>query len=173
MSESFAEDLGYLAKVTLITLMLLSLVVIYKQKVMEGIILITFCIQCLLIWILITKFYLFENITIFNYEPKSKKFNNYLRLIGTIILFIIAISLIFRAVVIIQHSIINYGSIKSNFHFEIIVSAIIGISLLIVFLFLIVFRRNTLKNINLTATTTAIFIGLLAIMLNTHISHNF
>ncbi len=147
MSASFMEDLEYLGKVLLFTFVFLSMLVIYNQKVVEGIILISFCCQFGLLWILIKDYWSSENIPTLKRlsSNENNRYINYLHLIITIFLFFFAIYFIFRAVAILQHSIINYGSIKTSFYSDIIIAAIIGFCAMVTFVILVLVGNKYLK----------------------------
>ncbi len=142
MTASFVDDLKYLVKVLLFTFIILSFVVIYNNKTIEGIILITFCCQILLIWSLFEDFEPFEILGYMNKYSDSHKFNSYLYLLLPISLLITAIIFIFRAIVIAQYSFIIYGSIRSDLYFEIIFSASLGSMMFILFMLLSVYRKK-------------------------------
>ena len=134
----------YLVKVLLFTFIILSFVVIYNNKIIEGIILITFCCQILLIWSLFENFEPSEILGYMNKDSNSdsNKFNSYLYLVLPISLLITAIIFIFRAIVIAEYSFIIYGSIRSDLYFEIIFSASLGSMMFILFMLLTVYRKK-------------------------------
>jgi hypothetical protein len=136
MSSSILEDLEYLGKVLILTFMLLSCVVIYNQKYIEGIILITLCCQIFLIWALINQFGISEIFESIKVESNSNNMGWVAYLLILIISLIAALFYLFRAIVIAQQSIINYGVVKSNFYNDIFIAAVIGSITLIIFIVL-------------------------------------
>jgi uncharacterized membrane protein len=153
MSESFGKDLEYLAQVTLLTFIILSLVVIYNQKIAEGIILLTFCIQLLLIWLIFEKYDTAELIKVFSFNtnPKLKEGNSYFPFLGVFGLFIAGLILLFRGLVLAQHSIITFNEIQADRYFEIMVFSIVGLVIVILAVILYITRlklEKKNKNIN-------------------------
>ena len=173
MAGSFIKDLEYLGKVLLLTFLVLSCIVIYKQHVIEGIILITFCFQIILLWLMVQRYSFPENIGINNLTTKSKQTIKYLHIIGCFFLFIVAIIFLFRALVIVQHSVINYGSIKNNLYPDIYFAVIIGSIILVIFFILISYGNKLLKKNRLDVIAATFISGFSIFMLNNHIFHNF
>ena len=143
MPGSVLEDLAYIAKITLITLICLSFAVMFNGKIVEGIILLSFSIQLILIWLLDSKFELPEELTNKFKFKKITRSNNIIKLIAQILLFIIGLWFLFRAITIIQHSLINYGFVKINFYYDIIIASIIGVILIIILL--VITFKNSIK----------------------------
>ena len=150
MPGSFTEDLEYLGKILLITFILLSLVVLYNQKILEGIIMISFCFQILLLWLMVQKFDLSSDLPKIFPVERSKKNIKYLLIIVMGVLFVLSISLIFRAIALVQHSLENYGMIKSDYTYDILLASILGIIILVIFFVqLFLSRRYLKKKINI------------------------
>ena len=149
MPDSFINDMEYIAKVILFTFILLSLLVIYKQKVLEGIILLTFCIQLFLIWLLIKKYDQYDIYSSLKFQTNFNKERNVLYTIGLASLFIIGIGFLFRGIAIAQHSIINYGVVESEFQNDIIAPIIIGSIAIVIFIALNVYINQTKKKTKL------------------------
>lgn len=156
MSNSFDDDLEYLVTVINLTLVFLSLAVIYKQKVMEGIILLSFSCQFFLFWLLIKKYNLFKDIELVIQIPKLKKSVYYLNLAGCIGLFIVGIIFLFRALAIVQHSYINYNNIRTEFNYDILFSVVIGFTFIAIFFILFVTGKKFLKKNEINPSPTAI-----------------
>jgi hypothetical protein len=173
MPDSFLGDIEYLGKVMLITFILLSLMVIYNQKVVEGIILLTFAIQITLIWLLANKYDLKEFIEVLGETSANDMTKRYIYLIGLSILFIVALSFIFRAIIIAQKSINDYGLIKTTFHQDIIFAAVIGTIVIIIFILTYFIGKKIFKNPGQPLAVPGVLFGILAFMSNTHIFHNF
>ena len=145
MSESFGEDLLYLAKVILFTFLMVSILAIYQQKVFEGLILLTSVCQIILIWYLVEQYNL--NDVIMGSTPFSYKSRKYMYLAILTILFIIALFFIFRGIIIVQQSFDNYGQIKTSLYFDISVAILIGILILILFILFYFFGKKLFKNL--------------------------
>ncbi len=173
MPDSFLSDIEYLGKVMLITFILLSLMVIYNQKVVEGIILLTFAIQITLIWILAKKYDLKEFIEVIGETTANDMPKRYIYLIALSILFIVALSFIFRAIIIVQKSINNYGLIKTTYHQDILFAAVVGTIIIILFILTYFIGKKIFKNPGQQLAVPGILFGILAFMSNTHIFHNF
>lgn len=163
MPATFYEDIEYLGKVILITFMLVSGLVIYNQKILEGIILLTFCVQIFLLWSILKKHDLSEIFSLQNSETKPYEMQRYLHMCVSIILFIIALFYLFRALAIIQQSFINYGTIKTSWYDEIYFTSIIGIIIFIIFIALIVFGKKYFNKINARILLPIVFIRILFI----------
>ncbi len=173
MSNFILEDLEYLGKVLLLTFMLLSGLVIYNQKIVEGLILISICCQILIIWILINKYGRAELIKFIKPTSTSDSSGKYVYVLTLIILFIIALSYLFRAVVIAQKSVISYGIIKTSFYNDIIFAVVIGAIILVVFIIIMVGGKRLLNKTDPRSLLPIVITGFLNLMLNNHIFHNF
>lgn len=140
MTSSYSEDMVYLGKIVLLTLIVLSLVVIYNNKLLEGIILMSFCFQLLLFWLLMDKYTLPENFIIYS---KIKKFRSPGDLLNSVILFIffiLALIFIFRAIAIIQFSFTTHGLIKPEYYNNIFFAGGIGSVFIIVFVLIVIIK---------------------------------
>jgi len=126
MSGSFKEDLEYLGKILLMSFFIASLIVIYNQKFLEGIILFSLACQILILWILVEKYDLLENITTIESNSSTATDRIYLYLVAMIITFITGLFFIFRAIIMIQQSFSTYGSIKYNLYDNIIIDGVVG-----------------------------------------------
>ena len=157
MPATFYEDIEYLGKVILLTFMLVSGLVIYNQKFLEGIILLSFCVQIFLLWSILKKHDISEIFSLQNPKTKPYEMQRYLHLSVSIILFIIALFYLFRALAIIQQSFINYGTIKTSWYDEIYFTSIIGIIIFIIFIALIVFGKKYFDRINTRILLPIIF----------------
>lgn len=173
MSDSFLEDIEYLGKVILITLILLSLMVIYNNKVFEGIILLTFAIQIILIWILSKKYELRDLLDSIASTSAANRAKRYGHLVLLSILFVVALSYIFRAIIIAQESINNFGLISSSYHQDIMFAMVLGVLFFIIFTITYIVGRKIFSNNNQQLAVPAVLFGVLFLMLNTHIFHNF
>jgi hypothetical protein len=153
MPGSFYDDLAYIGKIILITLIVLSIAIIYNGKLMEGIILLSFSIQLILIWLLDKK-YEFPRHFLLDFTTKPpQRMGNYTKIILLSIFFIVGLLFIFRAIAIIQHSISNYGIIKSDFNFDIILAGTIGgICFILLVLLILLNFKQTKKKINFKIT---------------------
>jgi len=173
MTKSFLEDLLYLAKVTLVTFFILSLLVIYNQRFLEGLILLTFVCQLLLIWILMEKYDLSELLSSIAETSSALKNKRYLHLVVLAVTFVAGFLYLFRAIVIAQQSLMNHGIIKSNLYTDILIAGALGAIILVSFLVLY-FVGNKFFNRSKTQIMlpTSLF-WILIIMWNIHISHNF
>jgi hypothetical protein len=134
MTKSFTEDVVYLGKIILLTLIVLSLVVIYNNKLMEGIFLISLCCQILLLWQLVEKYSLPKDYIIFFKKTESSSYKNDSWILISFILLIIALVFLFRALAIVQYSFNNYGQLKSGYLNDILFASGIGIMFLIIFI---------------------------------------
>jgi hypothetical protein len=148
MSDSFVNDLVYLGKIIILTFFALSFIVIYNNKIMEGIILITLCVQILLLWLLIERYKLPDNLILTTFSEKSKKTNNYLHFILSILIFALALSFLFRILIITQFSYVNEGEIISDYYPNLIFSGIISIGLFGLFIFIVFIGNRYLKKNN-------------------------
>lgn len=173
MTKSFSEDLLYLAKVTLVTFFLLSLMVIYNQKLLEGIILLTFVCQLLLVWILVEKYDLNELLKSIANTSSALKNKRYLHLVVLAITFVAGFFYLFRAIVIAQQSLMNHGFIKSNLYTDIMIAGALGAIILVTFLVLYFVGNNFFKKSKTQIMLPTSLLWLLIIMWNIHISHNF
>ena len=145
MSGSFAEDLVSLGRILLLTFFLLGIFVIYNQKIAQGIILLALVCQLLLIWILVDKYNLIDTVSSFFEKTGATSTRSYLYVIILGFTFIIGFFFLFRAIIIIQQSILNYGSIKTNYYMDIILAATFGIGVLIIFIALSIYYHKFLK----------------------------
>lgn len=173
MSDSFLEDIEYLGKVVLITLILLSLMVIYNNKVFEGIILLTFAIQIMLIWILSKKYELRDLLDTIASTSTANRAKRYGHLILLSILFVIALSFIFRAIIIAQESINNFGIIRTVYHQDIMLAMVLGVIFFIIFSVTYIVGKRIFNNHNQQLAVPTVLFGVLFLMWNTHIFHNF
>jgi hypothetical protein len=93
---------------------------------MEGIILLSFSIQLILFWLLDKKYEFPSQFLISITNDQQQRISNYSKIILLSFFFIVGLLFIFRALAIVQHSIANYGQIKTDFHFDIIIAGVIG-----------------------------------------------
>jgi hypothetical protein len=121
---------------------------------MEGIILLSFSIQLILFWLLDKK-YEFPGQFIINFNTdRPQRIGNYSKIILLSIFFIAGLLFIFRAIAIIQHSIANYGKVKVDLHFDIILAGVIG-TIFMCLLFAIIYLnyRQTKKKDNFSSVS--------------------
>lgn len=146
MPAEFIDDIEYLAKIVLITFIVLSLIIIYNQKFIEGLLLISICIQFILIWILIRKYKVTLEIKNFKSSIEDENNSKYIFLIIGIIIFILGINFIFRGVAIVQHSIMTYDVLKNDYYSDLVFSISIGILLFVISLIMIIIGSKSIKN---------------------------
>ncbi len=173
MPKTFVDDLEYLGKVILLTFIILSLFVIYNQKDSEGIILLTLACQIILVWILVKRYELKEVFTFFSSLTSTERNKRMFYIISLSILFVVALSLIFRAIIIAQRSVIIYGLIKTSYYQDILLASGLGILILgIFFIIYIIGKKIFNKTMEQLAAPAMLFV-IIVIMLNNHIFHNF
>jgi len=147
MAGEFIDDIEYLAKIVFITFILLSFIIIYNQRYIEGLLLISICIQFILIWILIRKYKVTSEIREFTGSIEKKDNQKYIFLGVGILFFILGINLLFRGVAIVHHSIIVYDVIKEKYYSDLFYSIIMGSILFVVsILFIVVGSKSIKKN---------------------------
>ena len=133
MSASFAEDMEYLGKIILLTLLVLSISIIYNQRFIEGIILLTICCQISLIWWLIKNQNISDLMTISKNVPEAKRHLRFIIVGISVIIFLAGFVFLLRAVAIAQHSFIIHGAVKSVFYTDILIAGVLGGVLLGIF----------------------------------------
>jgi hypothetical protein len=169
MSGSITDDLINLGKIFLLTFFLLGFIVIYNQKVFEGIILLSIVCQLLILWILVDNYDLVDTLKSYFETTNASTSRRYFFISVLALSFILAFFFIFRAVIIIQNSYIEYGVIKSQYYSDIIIAMAIGLGILILFIILIINNNKILKGSNQKLMVPNLLILLLIFMLSNHI----
>ena len=147
MSDSVNEDILYIGKIILITWIVLSLAIVYNGKILEGLVLFSFSIHILLGWLLKKRYKI--PVDLFNrFTIGIKKTEKGISM-GFIIIVLLLLSglwFIFRAISIVQHSYINYGTLRPVYNNDIIFAGLIGILLIITLIVFYFYIHSTKKN---------------------------